>query len=171
MNENLDLCEILKDCPTGTKLWSPVWGNMTLIQINDVSIYPIVLSDGFNNVSLRSDGRMYGAKESECILFPSKEQRDWSKFERFWDKTKTEESTVEMFDENTLKPFDKVLVRDFLSDNWMADFFEKIEENDIHYNVTCVTCKWVQCIPYNEETRHLLGTTNDCPEYYKWWEK
>lgn len=32
MNENLNLCEILKDCPTGTKLWSPVWGNMTLIQ-------------------------------------------------------------------------------------------------------------------------------------------
>ena len=82
-----------------------------------------------------------------------------------------EESTVEMFDENTLKPFDKVLVRDFLSDNWMADFFEKIEENDIHYNVTCVTCKWVQCIPYNEDTKHLLGTTNDCPEYYKWWEE
>lgn len=81
MNENLNLCEILKGCPTGTKLWSPVWGNMTLIQINDVSIYPIVLSaDGFNNVSLHSDGRMYGVKESECILFPSKYQRDWSKF-------------------------------------------------------------------------------------------
>ena len=80
-----------------------------------------------------------------------------------------EESTVEMFDENTLKPFDKVLARDYLNDNWMADFFEKIEENDIHYNVTCVTCKWVQCIPYNEETRHLVGTKEDCPEYYKWW--
>lgn len=82
-----------------------------------------------------------------------------------------EESTVKMFDENTLKPFDKVLARDFLNDNWMADFFEKIEENDIYYNVTCVTCKWVQCIPYNEDTKHLLGTTNDCPEYYKWWEE
>lgn len=162
MNENLNLCEILKDCPTGTKLWSPVWGNMTLIQINDVSIYPIVLSaDGFNNVSLHSDGRMYGVKESECILFPSKEQRDWSKF-----KTPVKSFSLEEF-----KPFDKVLARDFLSDNWMADFFEKIEENDRHYNVTCVTCKWIQCIPYNEDTKHLLGTTNDCPEYYKWWEE
>ena len=82
-----------------------------------------------------------------------------------------EESTFEMFDEDTLKPFDKVLARDYLNDNWMADFFGKIEENDIHYNVTCVTCKWVQCIPYNEDTKHLLGTTNDCPEYYKWWEE
>lgn len=168
MNENLNLCEILKGCPTGTKLWSPVWGNMTLIQINDVGIYPIVLSaDGFNNVSLHSDGRMYGVKESECILFPSKEQRDWSKF-----KVPTEESkvSVKRFNPEEFKPFDKVLVRDFLSDNWMADFFEKIEENDIYYNVTCVTCKWVQCIPYNEETKHLLGTREDCPNYYKWWE-
>ena len=59
-NKELNLCEILKDCPKGTKLWSHVCGNMTLIQINNVSIYPIVLSaDGFNNVSLHSDGRMY----------------------------------------------------------------------------------------------------------------
>ena len=162
MNENLNLCEILKDCPTGTKLWSPVWGNMTLIQINDISLYPIVLSaDGFNNVSLHSDGRMYGVKESECILFPSKEQRDWSKFK----------TPVKRFSPEEFKPFDKVLARDFLSDSWMADFFEKIEENDVHYNVTCVTTHWIQCIPYNEETKHLLGTKEDCPEYYKWWEE
>ena len=169
MNENLNLCEILKDCPSGTKLWSPVWGNMTLIQINDISLYPIVLSaDGFNNVSLHSDGRMYGVKESECILFPSKEQRDWSKF-----KVPTEESkvSVKRFNPEEFKPFDKVLVRDFLSDNWMADFFEKFEESNAYYNVTCVTSHWAQCIPYNEATKHLLGTKEDCPEYYKWWEE
>lgn len=163
MNENLNLCEILKDCPRGTKLWSPVWGNMTLIRINNESIYPIVLSaDGFNNVSLHSDGRMYGVKESECILFPSKEQRDWSKFK----------VPVKRFNPKEFKPFDKVLVRDFLSDNWMADFFEKFEEsNDVYYNVTCVTSHWIQCIPYNDETKHLLGTREDCPEYYKWWKE
>ena len=172
-NKELNLCEILKDCPTGTKFWSPVWGDVTFVQINDVGVFPIVLSAksfSNSNISLRSNGKMYDIKEAECLLYPSKYQRDWSKFVRFWDKPKTEESTVEMFDENTLKPFDKVLARDYLNDNWMADFFEKIEENDIHYNVTCVTCKWVQCIPYNEDTKHLLGTTNDCPEYYKWWE-
>ena len=163
MNENLNLCEILKGCPTGTKLWSPVWGNMTLIRINNESIYPIVLSaDGFSTVSLHSDGRMYGVKESECILFPSKEQRDWSKFK----------TSVKRFNPEEFKPFDKVLVRDFLSDNWMADFFEKFEEsNDAYYNVTCVTSHWIQCIPYNEETKHLLGTRDDCPEYYKWWKE
>ena len=173
-NKELNLCEILKDCPTGTKFWSPVWGDVTFVQINDVGVFPIVLSAksfSNSNISLRSNGKMYDIKEAECLLYPSKYQRDWSKFVRFWDKPKTEESTVEMFDENTLKPFDKVLARDYLNDNWMADFFEKIEENDIYYNVTCVTCKWIQCIPYNEDTKHLLGTTNDCPEYYKWWEE
>ena len=30
---------------------------------------------------------------------------------------------------------------------------------------------YYQCIPYNEETKHLIGTTEDCPEYYKWWEE
>ena len=168
-NKELNLCEILKDCPTGTKFWSPVWGDVTFVQINDVGVFPIVLSAksfSNSNISLRSNGKMYDIKEAECLLYPSKYQRDWSKFERFWDKPKKER-----FDSNTLQPFDKVLARDYLNDNWMADFFEKIEENDIYYNVTCVTCKWVQCIPYNEDTKHLLGTTNDCPEYYKWWEE
>ena len=35
----------------------------------------------------------------------------------------------------------------------------------------CITGAYMQCIPYNEDTKHLLGTTNDCPEYYKWWEE
>lgn len=166
-NKELNLCEILKDCPTGTKFWSSVWGDVTFVQINDVGVFPIVLSaKSFSNISLRSNGKMYDIKEAECLLYPSKYQRDWSKFVRFWD-----EPDVSKFDVETFHPFDKVLARDYLNDNWMADFFEKIEENDIYYNVTCVTCKWVQCIPYNEETKHLLGTKEDCPEYYKWWEE
>ena len=168
-NKELNLCEILKDCPTGTKFWSPVWGDVTFVQINDVGVFPIVLSAksfSNSNISLRSNGKMYDIKEAECLLYPSKYQRDWSKFVRFWD-----EPDVSKFDVETFHPFDKVLARDYLNDNWMADFFEKIEENDMHYNVTCVTCKWVQCIPYNEETKHLLGTKEDCSEYYKWWEE
>lgn len=157
-NKELNLCEILKDCPTGTKLWSPVWGNMTLIQINDVSIYPIVLSaDGFNNVSLHSDGRMYGVKESECILFPSKDNRDWSKFK----------PKKERFDPKTLKPFDKVLARDENNTNWIASLFSSIEE----FGLACINGFWKQCIPYNDETAHLVGTTGNAPEYYKWWEE
>ena len=172
MNENLDLTKILDGCPAGTEFYHLIFGQVALREIIDGE-YPIIVEPIINTTrsSLTKDGRLNDKYDGECLLYPSKYKRDWSKFVRFWDKPKTEESTVEMFDENTLKPFDKVLARDYLNDNWMADFFEKIEENDIYYNVTCVTCKWVQCIPYNEETEHLLGTTNDCPEYYKWWEE
>ena len=167
-NKELNLCEILKDCPTGTKFWSPVWGDVTFVQINDVGVFPIVLSAksfSNSNISLRSNGKMYDIKEAECLLYPSKYQRDWSKFVRFWD-----EPDLSKFDVETFHPFDKVLVRDFLNEDWMADFFERIDENDVHYNATCVTSHWEQCIPYNDETKHLLGTREDCPNYYKWWE-
>ena len=163
-NKKLNLCEILKDCPKGTKLWSPVWGNVTLIQINDISLYPIVLSaDGFNNVSLHSDGRMYGVKESECILFPSKEQRDWSKFK----------VQVKRFNPTEFKPFDKVLLRRG-NLKWTPSFFGKIIQ-ELSGEISVIELisrnRWGMCIPYNDETKSLAGTTDDCPEYYKWWEE
>ena len=179
MNENIDLTKILEGCPVGTKFYSSVYGKVDFSRIisDDYGKCPIELM-GYNKCT-HSIAAVYCEKDGtfncdyeggECTLFPSEDQRDWSKFERFWDKPKTEEPTVEMFDENTLQPFDKVLVRDYLNEDWMGDFFEKILEHDIDYNVACVTCKWTQCIPYNEETKHLLGTREDCPEYYKWWD-
>ena len=179
MNENLDLTKILEGCPVGTKFYSTIFGEVSFSKIisDDYDDYPIELM--VYNKNARSivanycekDGKYSCAYEGECTLFPSKDQRDWSKFERFWDNPNVEELKSEKFNPTTLQPFDKVLARDFLSDDWMADFFEKIEENDVHYNVTCVTCKWAQCIPYNNNTKHLLGTKEDCPEYYKWWEE
>ena len=175
MDENLDLTKILEGCPYGTEFYHSGYGKVWFIGINTELEQPIHIklnTRSYEDAWITSEGTLSKNYNGECLLFPSTDQRDWSKFERFWDKPKTEESTVEMFDENTLKPFDKVLVRDFLSDNWMADFFEKFEEsNDAYYNVTCVTSHWIQCIPYNEETKHLLGTRDDCPEYYKWWEE
>lgn len=175
MNENIDLTKILEGCPEGTEFYNTVYGIVKFICIdlsNESNPIKVRTTDDLDyfTFSLTKDGKLNHYHYGECTLFPSKEQRDWAEFERFWDEPKVEEPTVEMFDENTLKPFDKVLVRDFLSDEWMGDFFEKILENDIHYNVACVTCRWAQCIPYNEETKHLLGTREDCPEYYKWWE-
>ena len=72
------------------------------------------------------------------------------------------------FDISTLKPFDKVLVR---ADNsfWRIGFFEKIEKKNKHYPFVCMGYnKYSQCIPY-EGNEHLLGTTNDCDDYYKTW--
>ena len=165
MNENLDLTKILEECPEGTKLYSSIFGEVVFICIDRESpSYPILIKVSFEPKwrNLTKQGKLYAAV-GECTLFPSKEQRDWSKFERFWDKPK-----VERFDPKTLQPFDKVLVRGQNGQNWRAELFSHVD-NDFHMVVG--SCYWTQCIPYNEETKHLLGTTEDCPEYYKWWEE
>ena len=70
------------------------------------------------------------------------------------------------FNTSTLKPFDKVLVRDGNNDKWNIDFFAYYRDSN---DYQCMTFTKNQCIPY-EENKHLLGTTDDCAEYYKTWE-
>ena len=90
----------------------------------------------------------------------------------------TDKPKVERFDPKTLQPFDKVLARCTESE-WMPTLFGYfIDEADKDplspfengERVVCVDIGYHQCIPYNEETKHLVGTLDDCPEYYKWWE-
>ena len=67
MNENLNLVEILKDCPSGTKLYSTVYGEVELVNVftNNVT-YPIEIKTVNNsNVNLAKDGRLY-ADYGEC---------------------------------------------------------------------------------------------------------
>jgi hypothetical protein len=60
------------------------------------------------------------------------------------------------------KPFDKVLVRDSGDEEWKADFFSHNRFVDVlYYRFSCVGNMWRHCIPYNEETKHLLGTTDE----------
>ena len=171
MNENLDLTKILDGCPEGTKFYSSIYGNVCFIRISHLSSYPIELMGCTKTFKMSTD--VYTTKEGldkhnfngECTLFPSKDQRDWSKFVRFWDKSKKDR-----FDINTLQPFDKVLVRTNHKGFWSCDLYSHINY-EYMANVVCVGDVWEMCIPYNDDTKHLLGTTDDCPEYYKWWEK
>lgn len=168
MNENLDLTKVLAGCPAGTKFYNSVYGEVNFVEIDTSNVYPIKL-EAYNK-STHSTKYIYYAKEGiywyaydgECTLFPSRDQRDWAKFERFWDRK------VKRFDPKTLKPFDKVLVRDEDS-YWTADLFSHVD-NSIG-KVCCSVFLWKQCVPYNDETKHLVGTTDDCPEFYKWWEE
>lgn len=165
MNENIDLTKILEGCPVGTNFYSTTLGTVSLKYIIPDCIYPIlVLTTERKTESFTKDGKYITANDGECTLFPSKYQREWSKFERFWDKPK-----VEKFDPKTLQPFDKVLVRSQNGQNWIATFFS--HKDNIFNMVVCGAQYWKHCIPYNENTKHLVGTNNDCPEYYKWWEE
>ena len=253
MNENLNLVEILKDCPKGIKLYSTIFGDVKFNHVEN-DTYPIVLDvrEGFT-FRVSQDGRYINDFNGECTLFPSKEQRDWSKFnpkknglvstcefndgdivatnsglqvfilqrpksdlqgnchigydfetkefffsrERFdrlateeekqklfdaikesgykWNaKTKTLEKLVKpKFDPKTLNAFDKVLVRLTRDCIWNATFFSHYDK-EINWGChPCVTtsCKsYDKCIPYNDETKHLLGTSDEAPEYYRYWE-
>ena len=163
MNENLDLTKILEGCPIGTKLYSTIFGNVSLKEIVSDREYPIIISQGIKTIPITKEGKYILYYDGECTLFPSKDQRDWSKFERFWDKPK-----AERFDPKTFQPFDKVLGRDTNDNCWIALFFGHIGKGS--HRAVCGYFSWTQCIPYNEETKHLVGTKDDCPEYYKWWE-
>lgn len=79
-----------------------------------------------------------------------------AKYEKAWDAEKKE--VVGLKPKVELKPFDKVLVRDSKSDNWRANLFGYIGKDGYY---CCVYANWVYCIPYNEETAHLLGTTDE----------
>lgn len=170
MNENLDLTKILDRCPKGTKFYSTIFGEITFVGISFSSNYPIMVKvyDKYNDITINEsftkDGGYARFYDGECLLFPSKDQRDWSKFERFWDKPK-----VKKFDPNTLQPFDKVLVRDNPLSKWRPEFFGFLVQHE-KYTI-CAGSFWYQCIPYNDDTKHLVSTKEDCPEFYKWWEK
>ena len=84
MNENLNLCEILKDLE-GIELYSSVYGNVILIKIinNQLCLQFHRRMAADDHVWYESNGYLYNnIPASEITLFPSKDQRDWSKFER-----------------------------------------------------------------------------------------
>ena len=59
------------------------------------------------------------------------------------------------------KPFDKVLVRNLDEDEWKPDFFLRYEPTSENFYAMISGAPWTQCIPYNDSTKHLLGTTDD----------
>ena len=153
----LDLVEILKNCPKGTKLYSAIHGEVTLDQVNNIDEdYPIVINCIHGLIGYTYDGRFDIDCNGECVLFPSKDQRDWSKLK----------IPVLKFEYSTLQPFDKVLVRDSDHISWRCNFLSHLEHNGAY----CVSSVWDQMIPYNEETKHLLGTSDMPDEKYIWWE-
>ena len=164
MNENLNLVEILKDCPKGTKLYSTIFGEVEFVDCDN--LYQIIVAKESKYYCFTSEGVFIfkGIKYNtgECTLFPSKDQRDWSKFKPKQPK----------FDPKTLQPYMKVLVRDTNDSQWRCAFYShKRETEDSPYKyVATSSFGSVCCIPYNDDTKHLVGTAEQAPEFYRYWE-
>ena len=93
----MDLTKILK---VGDGVYTPLFGNIRITSINRNKKYSIVAyAKGFGYVSFTSDGKPYESTP-ECLLFPSKYNRDLN--------------TWEVEKECPFKPFEKVLVRDVI---------------------------------------------------------
>ena len=182
MNENIDLTKILKDCPIGWPLWSSVYGDVEFIEIYSKPVlcnprpredewlgqeihdseHPILFdADGFER-RVSSRGEMIKGR-GECTLFPSRDQRDWSKFTAPWYKKGR-------FDPKTLNPFDRVLVRNYKTTKWRCEHFSYFKDKEGDDHPYMASTSYAFCVPYNDETKHLVGTTEEAPEYYRYWE-
>ena len=223
MNENLNLVEILKDCPKGTKLYSIIYGDVELEKVylkDDEYPIEIKIGEGSDMTYVANDGRLLGDFPGECTLFPSKDQRDWSKFKTKKPKFKVGDKIVNIprkymgalgtqgiiskvtddkyiftngnyifisnqgswelvhdkkpkFDPKTFQPFDKVLVRTGTKrfHVWLPDLIS-IPPNEVDKTILCMTIDTdiIMAIPYNEETKSLVGTNKEAPEFYRYWE-
>ena len=122
MNKNFDLVKILKNAPKGTKLWSPICGECKLIGVKEENYtYPILCktSDG-KDINFTHLGKYYGVlfKNGECVLFPSKEDRDWS--------------TFRVSEHKSFEPFQRVLCAldpGYGYEIWVADIYSYFDES------------------------------------------
>ena len=160
MNENLNLVEILKDCPKGTKLYSTIFGEVEFVDCDN--LYQIIVIKESKYYCFTSKGVFIfkGIKYNtgECTLFPSKDQRDWSKFKPKKPK----------FDPKTLQPFDRVLAS--VNEIWRCDLFSHHAKGDYKISILIGLGRNDKVIPYNDDTKHLVGTSEEAPEFYRYWE-
>lgn len=171
MNEAkiFDLTKILKDCPKGTKLYCSIYGEVEFVCIDEYDEYPIkvIVNRKFID-AFSKKGFIRPQYNIKGFLFPSKDLRDWFKFAAPW-------YNKERFDIKTLKPFDKVLVRNWKAAKWRCDhfsYFTHFEEygTSRYMAAASYSTTYKFCVPYNDDTKHLVGTTDEAPEYYRYWE-
>ena len=159
--QELNLCEILKDCPEGTVFWSDNYGKVKFIKIDPRFEEPILTRriDGYT-ASYTKEGWHSICFPANCLLWPSRDCRDWAKFT-------VPRLKKERFDPKTLKPFDSVLVYGEY-EGWFCTIFSHIGVGEYPYNTASGNYGW--CIPYNDETKHLVGTKDEAPDFYRYWE-
>lgn len=240
-DKKMNIIEILKKVPLGTKLYSPICGECIFENIINNSLFSVV-AEGISYYFLE-DGRY--KSQGECCIFPSKDEKDWNKFQIFnnyklgdiiyfisktntkyinifqdiknndlhnyvnlsinnnmllvnvyfdinsikeirfatqeekeilfeqienngykWnEETKTLDKLIKnKFDITTLKPFDKVLVRDYDDEEWRISLFERVVDTGF----VTITDVFNQCIPFkNNEYLHKLD--KKCDNYYINW--
>lgn len=138
------VADYLRNAPKGTKLYSPICGECSFDLLTHTDNI-VVRYNGklaiFDKLGIYTPNNEENT-EGECLLFPSKEVRDWSDYQAPHD----------------FKPFDKVVVRD--GGLWYINFFERyLPDEKSPYE--CLHGVWKHCLPFNEETAKLIGTKDE----------
>lgn len=142
----MKIAEILKDYPSGTVLYCPIYGELSLLGVQLGQTYPIccrVIRSG-SFMDFTEDGKIC-TTDAEPTLFPSRDKRDWNKF-----------GMTDQESKHQLNPFDKVLVRDNDECDWVCNIFSHMDSDNEY---VCLYMRWPLCIPY-EGNENLLGTKN-----------
>ena len=148
MNENIDLTKILKNCPKGFKLYSLVYGEVEFQKIELGLTLPIVIKLK-NKIIERCGpyGKLLDNYDGECILFPSKTQRDWSKFTAPWYNKSIEQ---------------KFQVGQYITDG--HDSGQIIEVNCHCYKILDFTGNTNIIIPFTLQDNYHLWTIQDAKD-------
>ena len=123
MENKINIAEILRDMPKGTKLYSSLFGKCECIEIVNGK-YPITIkaqrADGAISIFFMKDGRYYdGYEDAECSLYPSAKMRDWSKFFKRGDVL-----------------VDKDLETAVVFDGWANDDYTEFNTTINHYKIS-----------------------------------
>ena len=152
--ELINVANILRNEPKGTPLYCSVYGDVALdcITYEGIRCTAFFSSAAPIGISFDEYGRIitgFNNDECECTLFPSREQKRW-------------ESFVPQAHKYQYEPFEKVLVRSNLKDCWKPAFFAfYVPSSQYSYEVVNggETCRYRFCVPYNDATKHLIGTS------------
>lgn len=80
MENKINIAELLKNCPKGMELYSPIFGELKFIEVNAINNNILVVQQNGYITEFESDGRLINCKNGECLLFPSKEKTTWEGF-------------------------------------------------------------------------------------------
>lgn len=102
MANKINIAEILRDCPEGTKLYSLLYGKCEFERISNNNEFPVVVHSEIRvpSISFTKYGHyLYEVEDADCVLFPSDKMRCWSKFFKRGDVVVDEDSeTMVVFD-------------------------------------------------------------------------
>lgn len=134
--------------------------------IKDDIVSKALINVRYEDYDVHYNEYRFGRNRSLRLATDSEKQQLFealAKENKAWDAEK--KMVVNLKPKCEFKPFDKVLCRNSKDDTWEADFFARLTRKEIDYTQSgkylCVGDLWMYCIPYNEETAHLLGTTDE----------